>query len=627
MAVMLGLTLALGLGGIVQAQADLSSILRDRLERRGIAIAYDLAARGADLLLINNIFDLYELVNDTLINNDDVRYVLIIDQSERVRVHTFEKGVPEGLLVANRVLDRERHRTIVIETEEGPIQDIAVPIFGGKAGTVRVGMSEKAVHAAVADYLRKLGLLLVAVAIAGLVAAYTLATFLTRPIFHLVEAAKAVAKGDLSVKANVRTRDEIGKLGAAFDAMTEELARSREEVIGRNKELEALNAIAATVSRSLDLNQVLNGAMSKVLEVTGVEAGWVFLVEGDDGKLSLAAYAGLSESLIDDEKIPHLHDCPCTEVLRTGETIVANGLPKCRWLRSVAEHNGGFRSHASIPLKSKDKVLGIMNIASKEVQRFTADEIRLLSAIGHQVAVAIENARLYAEVQRKEEIRGQLLEKIISVQEEERKRIARELHDDSAQALTALLMTLEAAETTLPPEFEQLRERLGRIKLLTVRALGEIRRLILDLRPASLDDLGLVAAIRWYAENYLENLGIKVNIDAASFRVRLPAEIETALFRIVQEAINNIAKHARASYVKIRIELVDSRVIATVEDDGQGFNVESALGTQNSLRGLGLLGMQERVELLGGSISVRSEVGKGTTISVAVPVRLEAKAN
>jgi signal transduction histidine kinase len=230
---------------------------------------------------------------------------------------------------------------------------------------------------------------------------------------------------------------------------------------------------------------------------------------------------------------------------------------------------------------------------------------------------------LYEELRRKEEMRGELLHKIISAQEEERKRIARELHDEMSQMLTALLIALEAVrEVNLPKSVE---EKIGNIKGLTLRAIDSIHRMIFDLRPAVLDDLGLSAAIKWYAEERVKSLGINVHLEGDIFEVRLPTQIETALFRVAQEAITNIAKHSEAENVIINLELSDSLITLEVEDDGKGFDIEGVPDTKEGSLGLGLLGMKERVLLLEGTLEIQSQSGSGTRVVATVPLREVSK--
>jgi two-component system sensor histidine kinase UhpB len=222
---------------------------------------------------------------------------------------------------------------------------------------------------------------------------------------------------------------------------------------------------------------------------------------------------------------------------------------------------------------------------------------------------------LYVELRREENERRQLLERVINVQEEERKRVARELHDETGQALTALLMSLEGLEAHLTEISSPLRERLTRAKTQTENALRGLRAIIYDLRPAALDDLGLVPAIRWFAEQHLEPLGVQVSFETPSWKSRLPPPAETVLFRVMQEAINNIARHAHARTVRIALEANGTEIIARVEDDGRGFDV---MGLRE---GWGLAGMRERANLVGGRLQVNSTPGGGTQIEIWIPLK------
>ena len=221
---------------------------------------------------------------------------------------------------------------------------------------------------------------------------------------------------------------------------------------------------------------------------------------------------------------------------------------------------------------------------------------------------------LYQELRRKEEMRGELLRKVISVQEEERKRIARELHDETSQDLATLLLSVE---TTVGSVAEPLKERLMRMKAMANRTLDSIHRLIFDLRPSVLDDLGLASAIRWAAEGRLEPLGIDLAFEVIGTERRLKPEIETTLFRIGQEAISNIARHAEASSVRIMVEFGDRSVRLQVEDNGKGFEPEKVASSAD--RAIGLLGMRERAALLDGAFAIDSEPGKGTRLTIEIP--------
>lgn len=224
------------------------------------------------------------------------------------------------------------------------------------------------------------------------------------------------------------------------------------------------------------------------------------------------------------------------------------------------------------------------------------------------------------ELERKEEARGQLLSQVISAQEDERKRIARELHDETSQALTTLVLNLDTLAMS-PVKASKLRERLKGIRSVAVSTLEGIHKLIYDLRPAMLDDLGLLAAIRWYAESRLESAGVEVHLETAGNERRLPPQVETSLFRITQEAIANLAQHAQAESASITVEFGEDYVTVQIEDDGKGFDVTEIFHRYEADgRGLGLLGMEERVSLLGGKLVIKSHPGGGTQIVAQVPL-------
>lgn len=220
---------------------------------------------------------------------------------------------------------------------------------------------------------------------------------------------------------------------------------------------------------------------------------------------------------------------------------------------------------------------------------------------------------------RLEDHRQSVSSQILKSLEEERKRIARELHDETSQALTSLIIDLERVENELSPG--ELRQRVARSREFTVRTLEEIRRLTFDLRPSILDDLGLVPALRWYVKNKLQPAGLQVALQVEGLEERLPEELEITLYRIVQEASTNVVRHAQARAVAIRLRARRGHIWLQVEDDGKGFDVAAVLSTGIRDRGLGLFGMQERAVLVGGILEVEARSGRGTRVTAVVPLR------
>ncbi|HVB75402.1 MAG TPA: sensor histidine kinase [Ktedonobacteraceae bacterium] len=207
---------------------------------------------------------------------------------------------------------------------------------------------------------------------------------------------------------------------------------------------------------------------------------------------------------------------------------------------------------------------------------------------------------------------------IINAQEQERQRIARELHDETSQVLTSLLISLAVLEESF--QSQEARERIADTRALAHSTLRAIRNLSIDLRPSALDDLGLLPALRWYVKEYQKKCSIDVDFLSSGLKERLPAEMETALYRIVQESLTNTARHSDAKKVSITLRETEDAVKATIKDDGCGFDYDALLKNPGQERGLGLAGMHERAVLLNGTLHIFSEPGKGTTVKVDMPL-------
>jgi PAS domain S-box-containing protein len=304
-----------------------------------------------------------------------------------------------------------------------------------------------------------------------------------------------------------------------------------------------------------------------------------------------------------------------------------------RPIHKVAHHSKEDGSHypeASCPILSSAREGGVHRAADevfwrKDGRSFPVEYITNPIHEGGSIIGAVVTFTDITERKKAEEIRSRLLEQVISAQEEERGRIARELHDETGQSLTALLVglkTLEAAHSL--HEAKALAESLRAVASV---ALHEVGRLAWGLRPSVLDDLGLLATLERYVAEYAESYALAVDLKTKGFgAARLPFFIETTLYRIIQEALTNIVKHAAAHSVRIIVEQDDSSVQMVVEDDGQGFDVEATLRTPGTSKGLGLHGMQERATLLSGTVTIRSKPGHGTAIKVRVPLAKETHA-
>jgi two-component system sensor histidine kinase UhpB len=263
--------------------------------------------------------------------------------------------------------------------------------------------------------------------------------------------------------------------------------------------------------------------------------------------------------------------------------------------------------------------LNCLHDTARRVQEgdFTARVPRLLVSDSRFDRLGDTFNEMLASVQRDQRQLQEMSWQVLRAQEEERRRIARELHDETAQALTSLLVRLRLLTKARTPE--ELSEKVAELRRLTAGALEEVRRLALELRPSVLDDLGLVAALGWHIDEYNTHHRTKVELAMRGIDRRLPAELELALFRVTQEALTNVARHAEAKRARVDLTRDDGWVSLSVRDDGRGFDVAEALGRKK--RGLGIFGMQERVSLLGGEFLVSSAPGEATTVRVRIPLK------
>jgi signal transduction histidine kinase len=265
----------------------------------------------------------------------------------------------------------------------------------------------------------------------------------------------------------------------------------------------------------------------------------------------------------------------------------------------------GARTGLWVPLVARDRTIGVIAAHDKlgPDPRFSDDDLRLVETFAARAAVAVDLS---------ERVARDALRRVVGAQELERRRLARELHDETGQALTSILLGLKALEDAL--EGEASRSAAAELRELVVSTLRDVRRLAVELRPKVLDDFGLVPALERLVEGFGEQTGLSVDFESAPSEERLPAEIETALYRNVQEALTNIVKHARAKRVSILLTRRGDNMSLVIEDDGQGFDPANVHED-----GIGLLGMRERVALLDGRLQIESTPGEGTTLAVEVP--------
>lgn len=424
-------------------------------------------------------------------------------------------------------------------------------------------------------------------------------------------------------------RRELGRREQAFQTLEvakHEIQQYVQAVENNEKALATINAVCLVASQSLDLRKVLDTTVERVRDAMDLDVALAFLLNEEKQELELIAYRGVSLEFVWGLQGLKVGEGFNGTVAQTGEPLlVANASSDPRLTREVVKQEG-ILTQLVVPLKSKEKVVGTLSVAGHYARIFKEEEIDLLTTIGRQVGVAIENSRLYeqarhhAEEQKElQEILRYYLRQVTRAQEEERQRIAQELHDDTIQDLVLLLHNIDRFSSTadfLPPQeilfLEELRQRIYVIS-------DEVRRFTQDLRPSVLDDLGLLPALEWLAQDVSKNFDIKVDFSSIGQERRFDPETRLTLFRIVQEALRNVWKHSGATEAQIKVEFTDKKANFTVVDNGKGFELPERVEDLAQAGKLGLVGMQERAQLIGAQLKVQSQPGKGTTVTIELP--------
>ncbi len=396
-----------------------------------------------------------------------------------------------------------------------------------------------------------------------------------------------------------------------------------DETERRYHELLALSRVSAALSGLWDLDAILRVALDNVLNIMNGTIGGILLMNDQTQTLSYRVHQGLSTRYVQKMRLS-LGEGISGRVAQSGKAILLEDISADpRVARPDLVSTEGLKAFISVPLRAKDKVLGVINVASRMTRHFTRNDMHLLHSIGDQLGVAIEEARLYERLRKARERYRRLARQTLVAQEVERKRIARELHDETSQTLSGLALQLQAlidrAEMSGSQDTEFI-ANLKKVQSLAVQVHSEIKRLIADLRPALLDTLGLVPAIRQYAEASLHPLGINVSVETKGMDRRLPPEVEAETFRFTQGAIGNIAQHSGAKNAIIVLEYQDNELLLRISDDGQGFDVSKITEVEESGRGRGMFSMKERVGLLGGTCLIESQPGQGTTVRARIPI-------
>jgi signal transduction histidine kinase len=526
--------------------------------------------------------------------------------------------------------------TVDLEGSDGVRRTYAfAPLEGppGQAVFAAIGLREDGVFGGPNRMFARNLLALAAVAVLALLAGRTAGSaFIVRPVGALVAATERVRAGDLSARSGASTGSgELDRLGRAFDVMASSLQERESALRWSASRLAVLHEIDTAILSVSPLERTFGLALEGLQRTGSFRAVAGVLVDPDTGELSVLDVAPRTEAAVAaGERLPPSAVEPFLSPSAREPFLIGD-------LRSQAEsgagllerlRSAGVRSFAAVPLRSSG-ALGWVMLMSDQPDAVSAGDLEMASEVAAQLAIAVVQARLreaertrraelegtVADLRRMDEQRQRLLSRLVTAQEEERKRVASDIHDDSIQAMTAASIRIETLGRGLSDPASA--DRLAVVRDSVSRAIGRLRRLLFELRPPALDREGLVPALREMLQQVAEDSGMLFRI-GGELQVEPSEDLRATAYRIVQEAVANVRKHSEAREVEVRVATSDGGLLVEVRDDGKGFEVAEALGGQPGH--LGLTSMRERAELAGGWLDIRSSQGRGTTLEFWLPV-------
>jgi signal transduction histidine kinase len=430
-------------------------------------------------------------------------------------------------------------------------------------------------------------------------------TFLGVPIVL-----RGVAYGNLYLTEKANGEDfsgedeELTQLLAAQAAVAIENARLYESSARWLRQLESLNEIGLALASEFELEPLLSLVARRLRELVGARLVLIALPDGE--QLRVAAAEGDGSYGVVGMQLEFAAS-KAGRVLERARSERIDSVLQDREIDQRAARRLGVHSGLYVPLVVRGRGIGVV-IAHDRLEHgpaFADDDLRLAETLAARAAIAVDLS---------ERVSRDAVRRVLEAQELERRRLARELHDETGQALASILLGLKPLERSA--ETAAARAEVASVRQLVVSTLQDVRALAVELRPATLDDFGLVPAVERLAGTVREQSELRIDFEAQLGSERLPTEVETALYRVVQEALTNIVKHAAARHVSILLARKDRAVVAVIEDDGSGFDPHRTRGDA-----LGLSGMRERMVLVGGRLRIESASGAGTTLVAEVPVR------
>ena len=462
----------------------------------------------------------------------------------------------------------------------------------------------------------------IGVIILAAVVIFLLSRAITRPISALTKGTEVIGRGQLDYSIKVETGDEIQQLAEQFNAMARALKesytnleqkvedRTRQER-QRAEQLRTINEVSRKISSIVDLDELIPYVGNMLRETFHYQNVNIFLFEPGSGNLVLKALSVSGQRGVIQVGVPLEVDEEGVVgwVARTGQVLLANDVTKEPRYRPVKELSD-IRSELAVAVKIGNEILGVLDIESTKLKAFDETDVFTAQTVADQLAVAIENARLYSETRQ-----------IATI--EERNRMAREIHDTLAQGFTGIILQLEAAEQSLSHDSKDVERHVTQAASLARKSLAEARRSVWNLRPQALEQVKLADALKQEVVRFAHEAGLDARFSVSGEKRVLSPDLEAGLLRICQESLTNVKKHARATVVEVNLGFDDSSATLTVRDNGVGFKPETIGETTRKERRFGLTSMQERTRGLGGTFELQSARRKGTLVRVVVPTRQE----
>lgn len=613
--VIVAIIATLGLLTVPLISHVVGNALRESVQDKEVSLAKVVASNLANPALTGNYLTVQRNLEGLKEDRQLVYAFLILPDGSIL--HTFKGTISTELVGLNRLTPTQTYALKSFSSSDGKVEDVGVFLLDGLESELHIGYKEDYIQATLNRVFETIVILTLVGVILGSLAAGALGQYLSSPIEKLTTLTRKIRDGQLDHRVNISTKDEVGELAQSFNRMLTVLEESmskirvaEEEQRIKNRELSALNGVAETVRLGREIHTVLHDALVQVVENLNLSGGWVYLRSGETTGIKYMITLGIPE-----------HAIPCSECefcqcdlskIKQGQCLSINSLNK----------DGRTYQVTGVPIFVNDRILGAIYLLSNE-DLISAD-LATLQTIGGQLGTMIENVNLWKELKAREGKVSQLLEKVIAAQEDERKRIARELHDETSQSLAALAMRLKVSKGWIQKDTRKAEALLEESKDEAVRIMRELHNIVFHLRPTLLDDLGLIPALRWLAESRDWKEPLEVDVKGNWSKERIDPQVETTLYRIGQEAITNAAKYSHATYLFIEFKVENDKAILKIQDNGKGFIWdENMFELEQGKKPLGLVGMMERASLIGGRVEIYSDVTHGTTVEAVIPLKKE----